>query len=596
MKIFLLIMLFVFQPQDDYVKTRLQKKVEEAESPGDKIAILNSFVRESAYHDSEMLRYCGNQIYRIGKDSEKLGWKCIGLFYLIRADQLVRDFDAIDNNLDLLEKTIGDANYDRGKYILALTKGKTLELRSKLGEALIQYLKALEIAKKTQQLKSHRPGLQAAMYEYISNIYDKMDQSDEFLEYNSKATEIAANAGNDVFFTEMLLRRCNHYLRKNEITKAEELIKKIKAVAEKNKMEQYLIDADIITCHIWIMKYKNNDNIKLLEEAKSIAKTASQRSYDTPVILTLAEIEYHLGNHEEALRLVQELLKFPRDHIEPEYKKRILILQSKIYEKTGKSYLAIKYLREYYEQENKECKTYLSEYITILKQNYLIMKTEKESELEGQRADILKKDAEISRLILISQLGGAVFLLIILTILYANRRKIKRFEIKLNSLDRRDNLTNLLKRRPVNEIIENEISRYGRNQNDFSVVISDIDHLGIYNDLCGNKSGDKALQNVSKILQDNIMKHECVARWGDDEFIILLPETNAMEAVLVADKLRGKIEEFQFDCQNGEKITMSFGVCQYKDSLNPAEFINLALEAMKRAKQNGRNRVELADN
>jgi diguanylate cyclase (GGDEF)-like protein len=155
-----------------------------------------------------------------------------------------------------------------------------------------------------------------------------------------------------------------------------------------------------------------------------------------------------------------------------------------------------------------------------------------------------------------------------------------------------DPLTGLNNRRRFNEAMALEIFRSHRYETPLSLVLYDVDHFKKINDTHGHLVGDNVLIELSRLVASHIRKTDVLARWGGEEFAILLPDTNAAAARQFADKLRESISEVAFDAAGA--MTCSIGVAQYENGMSPEAFIAGADEALYNAKINGRNRVELA--
>ncbi len=153
-----------------------------------------------------------------------------------------------------------------------------------------------------------------------------------------------------------------------------------------------------------------------------------------------------------------------------------------------------------------------------------------------------------------------------------------------------DHLTGLFNRRSFDDRLTTEIQRTERYGSPLTIILMDIDHFKDINDEYGHHVGDDVLVQISEILTANTRTTDTVARWGGEEFIILMPETEQSEAAYSADKLRKKIEEFDF--VNGIKVTMSFGVAQWLKIISKNMWFKLADKALYQAKEKGRNRVE----
>ncbi len=156
-----------------------------------------------------------------------------------------------------------------------------------------------------------------------------------------------------------------------------------------------------------------------------------------------------------------------------------------------------------------------------------------------------------------------------------------------------DPLTNLLNRRGAIELIENEISRFHQTNTPFSIILCDIDHFKHVNDTHGHDAGDFILEKMGDIFKSGRRKHDVVARWGGEEFLVLLPETEIEDGKSMAEKFRKEIETVELEHKGYEiPITMSFGVSQYgrgSDSLDSC--LKIADENLYEAKDSGRNLV-----
>ncbi|MEA1913891.1 MAG: GGDEF domain-containing protein, partial [Campylobacterota bacterium] len=118
------------------------------------------------------------------------------------------------------------------------------------------------------------------------------------------------------------------------------------------------------------------------------------------------------------------------------------------------------------------------------------------------------------------------------------------------------------------------------------------DHFKKFNDTYGHDIGDKILMQLTEMLALKVRNRDIFARWGGEEFVILLPVTKLEEAQKVAEHLRQAIEEHLF--YNNLRVTCSFGVAQVEQNDTEQTALKRADEALYVAKQNGRNRVEIA--
>lgn len=155
-----------------------------------------------------------------------------------------------------------------------------------------------------------------------------------------------------------------------------------------------------------------------------------------------------------------------------------------------------------------------------------------------------------------------------------------------------DFLTKLYNRRKFNTFIEYEISKANRyKEQHLSLLLVDIDYFKSVNDIHGHLVGDNILQEVSKVLTVCSRDTDIVARWGGEEFVLMLPQTNVEQAFLVAQKLRATIEKHKFDVVS--HITCSIGVTQFQKNEDKDTLFKRVDSALYKAKKAGRNRVEM---
>ncbi len=152
-----------------------------------------------------------------------------------------------------------------------------------------------------------------------------------------------------------------------------------------------------------------------------------------------------------------------------------------------------------------------------------------------------------------------------------------------------DALTGIYNRVKFDRTLITEISKAERYSSPLSVIIFDIDHFKRVNDTYGHSAGDNVLKRLAKLVGANIRETDVFARWGGEEFVIQVPGVSLAQTAIFADKLRSKIEEFDFS--EPERITVSFGVAAFQHGDNGTTLINRADKALYRAKENGRNQV-----
>ncbi|MBC8316744.1 MAG: GGDEF domain-containing protein [Desulfobulbaceae bacterium] len=169
--------------------------------------------------------------------------------------------------------------------------------------------------------------------------------------------------------------------------------------------------------------------------------------------------------------------------------------------------------------------------------------------------------------------------------------------VKLQRKSRRDPLTGAMNRLAMEEDLPNEFARNKRYARTFSLVMADIDHFKNINDTYGHSAGDEILKAFVSLMQQTLREVDVIYRYGGEEFLVLLPETDAKGALLAAERLRKAVDSKVLkhrDTPNVKiHVTSSFGVSiNNPDDDNHLDIIKRADQALYKAKNNGRNRVE----
>lgn len=166
-------------------------------------------------------------------------------------------------------------------------------------------------------------------------------------------------------------------------------------------------------------------------------------------------------------------------------------------------------------------------------------------------------------------------------------------ELKL--LASTDPMTNLYNRRYFSKISEQNLDLAKRDKKDISIIMIDIDKFKNVNDTYGHQIGDDVIIQLADILKFYQRKSDIVCRYGGEEFVILLPNTSADGALIVAQKIRKSVEDTTIKIDNNEdfKFTISLGVSQIdiSNELNIEKGLKRADEALYEAKETGRNKV-----
>lgn len=276
----------------------------------------------------------------------------------------------------------------------------------------------------------------------------------------------------------------------------------------------------------------------------------------------------------------------------------IIGLKAKIYRLLG-----------HYETAYKMGSEYVNAYIKLLKNEKVSavqeVRLKYESEQSELQKQVLKKQGSNQTLALLQAetnnqnqqlyfLLSGLIILIFAWLLY----KLYKGQHRLLTNSRTDSLTGLTNRRWLLQRGERFLKVAQEQQSEFSLLMIDIDFFKKTNDQYGHKQGDLVLQIISKLGLKMLRKHDVFGRYGGEEFVIFLPDTNEKQAIFVAEKFRVLIEEhnWQEDGSEVEKVTLSIGVTNHKkvegqQQISLMHLIKSADDLLYKAKAQGRNRV-----
>ncbi len=154
-----------------------------------------------------------------------------------------------------------------------------------------------------------------------------------------------------------------------------------------------------------------------------------------------------------------------------------------------------------------------------------------------------------------------------------------------------DGLTGLLNHRTFQSRFDDALAGAKRYSRKLSFVLTDVDHFKSVNDTYGHPIGDQVLKGVARILREQARDTDVVARYGGEEFAIIMPETDAKGAHVIAERIRERLQKEVFQTEQGPlKVTISLGVATFPDNgMEKGALIDLADQCLYFAKRHGRN-------
>lgn len=160
---------------------------------------------------------------------------------------------------------------------------------------------------------------------------------------------------------------------------------------------------------------------------------------------------------------------------------------------------------------------------------------------------------------------------------------------------RSDGLTGLFNRRFFDEALEGEMKRAQRYEGSFSLIFFDLDNFKKLNDTYGHQAGDMTLKKTAEIMLTEKRTEDLACRYGGEELVLILPETTKVNALVIAERIRQKVEELELVFEGKQfSVTSSGGVASYPaDAKDVKTLLNMADVALYQAKENGKNRIVL---
>lgn len=178
-----------------------------------------------------------------------------------------------------------------------------------------------------------------------------------------------------------------------------------------------------------------------------------------------------------------------------------------------------------------------------------------------------------------------------------SKERVEKLNDELKVISRVDGLTGLFNRRYWQERFEREFKLTFRNKKPISVLMLDIDHFKKVNDTHGHQAGDKVIQALAMLIRKATRETDISGRYGGEEFVVLLPDTNTETAQIVGERIRKVAERYIVKHEHTDiNVTISAGIAEFNSQYTrPLMWLEAADQALYRAKESGRNQVFVAD-
>jgi len=220
------------------------------------------------------------------------------------------------------------------------------------------------------------------------------------------------------------------------------------------------------------------------------------------------------------------------------------------------------------------------------------------SELSSYRPYAHQTSQEIIFLFKSISVFTVVFSIIFVFFIFS--KELSKVHRELSWLANTDSLTKIYNRRILFELGKEHFNLSSKYDRHFSLILLDIDHFKQVNDNYGHPVGDDVLVKITELISGQIRKNDIFSRYGGEEFALILKDTNKTESIVIAEKLRKSIMDYDFDIDIDTRevlhITISAGVAQFNDKYETfGSMVQVADKALYKAKNSGRNKVVISE-
>ncbi len=434
-----------------------------------------------------------------------------------------------------------------GKSMDTLLKGLTIarnlldpvpmgEILLNIGIAYLfagDFQQALIEFKKSYQIFQGCDDIKMLTYTYcnLAAVYTLLGEDEIYAQYAERGFRYAEQIGSDYIKLDLLRQRGQHQLRQGNLKQAHQCFQDSLMLAQKHGYQ-----ADEVAAAIWI-----------------------------------SELDGYLGNTQQAIERLLEIQEKARKYRFEEGSLRISRKLAEIYAQTGNYQQAYDNLKSFSEINHRLSKEKNELRFKTIETVYRTQAIQNEAKIIQSKNEQLEKEIAERKWV---------------------EEALRQSEEKYRRLANLDALTSLNNRRFFYELAVNEIRRVRRYRHPMCILMVDIDHFKKVNDHMGHLAGDQVLQWVARKLEDLLREVDIIGRFGGEEFVILLPETDVEQAECVALRLCQQFAESTFEIRQEQvQVTISIGISTYVPGASLDNLIDHADQALYAAKQAGRNRV-----
>jgi diguanylate cyclase (GGDEF)-like protein len=417
----------------------------------------------------------------------------------------------------------------------------------------------------------YEPILLSKNFNTIGYTYVLMEQPEKALPYLQKSLGMARESGDRLHLANVLDSLANAYLKLGALDQA--LAHALESVCCAREMERAENTADCLltTASIQLERGEYAAAIEATQEALSLAQRHGFRRLEAEAFQKLGDAYQRQELNDPAREYLGQAVVIAREIDAKPALYQCLYELALLCKKTGDYPGALEYYEQFHRVKSEVFSEQADWRFKNLEITYQVEQTRKENEIYAQANRALQKEI-------------------------AERKEAQALAEKLAITDA---LTGLYNRRYFFGLIEREMKRVHRYKRAFALVLIDLDDFKRVNDTYGHPAGDSVLSTTASLLRSSIRTGDVACRYGGEEFILLMPETEPEQAVLVIERVRKALSAQAIETDRGSiSITFSAGVSGLRASeahlpISQEQLLKLADQALYTAKRNGKNRTEI---
>ena len=592
----LLLTVTPFQDQENTDPEKIEANIARATSLEEKYKALINACESLMYDDHDLVVKYGKEAALVARQLKNEPYEVRALARIAGAYMRKQE---MEKATEFVNQAMAIAERNGHPDILFYAYWFKADLDFKIGqfEASIEgYLKAVDIIPETTIVPASKPLNVAIAYANIGEVYLALDQPEKSIEYSLASVKAAKNFTQYSHKIILIIQLINAYLSNADYDNAILYCNQALEIANKHNLKSSANRPRLLLVKALVGKYEQTSVPELLNQAET---HMSQVNHDD------LSPDYHQQYH--LIKGILHLQQKNFDLAEAELNRSLSLAEDEaaalmtieahtrladLYQQINKHNAGFTHLKESSALEKRLYRKKTNQAISRLSIRYDSIKKEKELQEERLRVQILQKNNDVIVALVWGLIIFAALVITVLILVYILYRNKKLTAAKLRRLSRRDPLTGLRNRRAIREDITNEIIRSKRSNKPFSFILGDIDHFKNFNDTYSHDCGDLILKKIANTLRNTVRLQDKICRWGGEEFLFVLPETDGESAMILAEKLREKIEKttILWETKNLH-VTISLGVSECNIEKGSKQGIRNADHAMYMSKKNGRNRV-----